>query len=82
MTHLDDPREYTVEMLVEPNSPLAGKSIAEAGLRHLPGMYLMEIDRKGNVLAAVSSTERLEINDRLVFVGIVLIATRAETASA
>jgi di/tricarboxylate transporter len=70
-TQLDDPREYTVEMLVESGSPLVGMSIEEAGLRHLPGMYLMEIDRNGHVLAAVSSNERLVANDRLVFVGIV-----------
>jgi di/tricarboxylate transporter len=71
ITQLDDPREYTVEMIVEPNSPLVGKRIEEAGLRHLPGMYLMEIDREGHVLAAVSSRERIRANDRLVFVGIV-----------
>ncbi len=71
ITPLDDPREYSVEMLVEPGSPLVDKTIEEAGLRHLPGMYLMEIDREGHVLAAVSSDERLWANDRLVFVGIV-----------
>ncbi len=67
----DDPRQYTVEMLVEEGSPLVGKSIEEAGLRHLPGMYLMEIDRNGRILAAVGPTEKLAANDRLVFVGIV-----------
>ena len=71
ITPLDDPREFTVEMLVEANCPLIGKTIQEAGLRHLPGMYLMEIDREGHVLPAVSSNERLQANDRLVFVGIV-----------
>jgi len=68
---LSDPREYTVEMLVEPSSPLIGSSIESAGLRHLPGMFLMEIDRGGHVLAAVSPNELLQANDRLVFVGIV-----------
>jgi di/tricarboxylate transporter len=29
---LSDPREYTVEMLVTPGSPLAGKTIEQAGL--------------------------------------------------
>lgn len=66
-----DPREYTVEMLVTPDSSLVGKSIEAAGLRHLPGMYLVEIDRDGRVLPAVPSNEVLEANDRLVFVGIV-----------
>ncbi len=66
-----DPREYTIEMMVEPGSPLVGKSIEEAGLRHLPGLYLAEIDREDMVLPAVSPEERLRSNDRLVFVGIV-----------
>ena len=66
-----DPREYTVEMLVTPDSSLVGKSIEAAGLRHLPGMYLVEIDRDGRVLPAVPSNEVLEADDRLVFVGIV-----------
>lgn len=66
-----NPREYTVEMLVEPGSPLAGRTIEEAGLRHLPGAYLMEIERDGEVLPAVSSAQRLRANDRLVFAGVV-----------
>jgi di/tricarboxylate transporter len=71
LSHLEDPRQYTIEMLVEPTSPLAGKTIEEAGLRHLPGVYLAEIDRDGMVLPAVSPEERLRGNDRLVFVGVV-----------
>jgi len=71
MSRMRDPREYTVEMLVEPDSSLVGKSIEQAGLRHLPGMYLMEIDRRDEVLVAVGSEQRLEANDRLVFVGVV-----------
>lgn len=71
ITPMDDPREYTVEMVVEPGCPLIGKTIEQAGLRHLPGMYLMEIDRHGDVIAAVSSNERLAANDQLVFVGVV-----------
>ena len=71
MSKLADPREYTVEMLVEAGSPLVDKSIEQAGLRHLPGMYLMEIHRGDEVLVAVGSAQRLKANDRLVFVGIV-----------
>ncbi|HEX7375845.1 MAG TPA: SLC13 family permease [Pirellulales bacterium] len=71
MSNLDDPRSYTIEMLVEPESPLVGKTIEEAGLRHLPGAYLMEVDREGFILAAVGPGERLRANDRLVFVGVV-----------
>lgn len=71
ISHSDDPRSYTAEMLVAADSPLVGKSIEDAGLRHLPGVYLAEIDRDGLVLPAVSPQERLRENDRLVFVGIV-----------
>ncbi|NPU98392.1 MAG: SLC13 family permease [Candidatus Omnitrophica bacterium] len=70
-TALSDPREYTVEMIVEPDSPLDGKSIEEAGLRNLTGMFLIEVEREGRILPAVSPQERLKINDRLVFCGIV-----------
>ena len=66
-----DPRQYTIEMVVEAGSPLQGKSIEEAGLRHLPGLYLAEIVREGAVLPAVGPEERLRGNDHLVFVGIV-----------
>jgi di/tricarboxylate transporter len=71
LSQLTDPRQYTVEMLVDPASPLVGKTIEEAGLRHLPGSYLAEIDRDGMVLPAVSPEERLRGNDRLVFVGVI-----------
>ena len=67
----DDPKQYSLEMLVEPGSPLIGRSIEEAGLRGLDGLFLMEIDRGGHVMAAVAPTERLEAGDRLVFVGVV-----------
>lgn len=71
ISQLQDPREYTVEMIVEDNSPLVGKTIEDAGLRNLPGTYLMEIDRASRIIPAVSPLEILQANDRLVFVGIV-----------
>ena len=68
---LDNPKEYSVEMLVEAEGPLVGQTIEDAGLRQLPGMYLAEIDRKGQILPAVSPQETLKADDRLLFVGIV-----------
>jgi di/tricarboxylate transporter len=67
----DDAREYTVEMLVEKGSVLSGKSIEEAGLRQLPGLFLIEIDRQGQIMPAVSSYEVLRDGDRLVFAGVI-----------
>jgi di/tricarboxylate transporter len=71
LTLPDDPRQYTVEMAVAKGGPLVGKSIEEAGLRHLPGLYLMEIHRRNNLIAMVSPAETLEPDDQLVFVGMV-----------
>lgn len=71
MSEIDNPREYTIEMTVDPNGPLIGKSIEQAGLRHLSGVFLAEIEREGEIIPAVSPTETLRGNDRLVFVGVV-----------
>jgi di/tricarboxylate transporter len=67
----DDMRQYTVEMQISADSPLAGKSIESAGLRHLPGLFLAEIDRDGTAIPAVSPQEVLHAGDRLLFVGAV-----------
>jgi Trk K+ transport system NAD-binding subunit len=64
-------REYTVQMTVEEHGPLVGLTVTQAGLRHLPALYLIEVERKGRVIPAVSPQERLESNDRLLFAGIV-----------
>jgi di/tricarboxylate transporter len=65
----DDPYLYTTELLLEAGSPLVGRSIEDAGLRHLPGAFLAELDRGETVLPAVEPTTRLQAGDRLVFVG-------------
>jgi di/tricarboxylate transporter len=71
LSQFADAREYTVEMLVLPGGPLEDMSIEDAGLRQLPGMYLVEIDRENRILPAVSPQERLRGEDRLVFTGII-----------
>lgn len=67
----DSRREYLVEMVVTPACRLIGQSIEAAGLRGLPGLFLVEIDRRGTVIAPVSPDTVLESNDRLVFTGVV-----------
>lgn len=67
----DDPKEYTVEMQVESDSPLVGSTIESAGLRHLPGLFLAEIHRGQSTLPAVSPRETLRAGDHLLFVGVV-----------
>jgi len=67
----EDPRQYTVEMVVEPGSVLDGQTIEQAGLRQLPGLYLVEIDRDGQTVPAPGPEQRLYGGDRLVFAGLI-----------
>jgi len=69
LVHGDSLREYMAEMTVEQGSTLQGCSIEKAGLRSLPGLFLAEIEREGAILPAVGPGERLQANDRLIFVG-------------
>ncbi len=68
---LADTKEYTLELVVPTGSPLAGRSIDEAGLRRLPGCFLIEIERGGEIIASVGPHRRLEEGDRLLFAGVV-----------
>ncbi len=65
----DDPRQYTVEMEVDHSGPLVGRTLQEAGLRHLPGLYVAEIQREDGVIAAAKPNEVLRADDVLILVG-------------
>ena len=65
----ENPREFTIEMEVDPEGPLINRSVEEAGLRHLQELFLVEIERDGNVVSVVGPGERLKGGDRLVFAG-------------
>ncbi len=67
----NDVREYLLEMLVEEGCELAGQSIADAGLRHLPGLFLIEIVRNQQVFPVVSPQAMIYAGDHLVFAGAV-----------
>ncbi len=66
-----NPKEYTIEMIVDADGPLAGQTIEEAGLRNLPGLFLVEVNRNDQIIIAVEPDEKLQQNDRLIFAGIV-----------
>ena len=65
----DQVREYLVEMIIQPGSELVRKSIHDAGLRNLPGLFLVEIEREGQIISAVRPRTVMEEGDRLVFAG-------------
>ncbi|MDT8372079.1 MAG: SLC13 family permease [Gammaproteobacteria bacterium] len=62
-------REFTLEVTVDPNGPLVGKTVTQAGLRHLERVYLVEVERQGTIITAVPSEEILHSGDRLIFAG-------------
>lgn len=62
-------RGFTVSLRVLAGGPIAGRTIQEAGLRHLQGVFLVEIERAGRLIAPVAPTEILAGGDVLTFVG-------------
>ena len=66
---LEAVREYGVEVEVIEHGPLAGRSVAEAGLRALQYGYLTEIERDGLLVTPVEPDRELQGGDRLYFVG-------------
>ena len=72
MTQLNEERrDYLVEMLVLPTCRLCGLNVQAAGLRQLPGLFLIEIDRAGQITSPVRPDDLIQSDDRLVFTGIV-----------
>jgi di/tricarboxylate transporter len=67
----DQRREYLVELQVRPECPLIGSTVESAGLRNLPGLFLVEINRRDEVITPVTPTDVIHSGDRLVFTGIV-----------
>ncbi len=64
-------REYLAELLVQPDCPLIGQTVQAAGLRHLPSLFLVEINRHAEVVTPVTPSDILHSGDRLVFSGVV-----------
>jgi len=65
------PREYLVNLMVEPDCRLVGRTIEQAGLRHLPGLFLIELTREGHTVSPVSPDYLLRGKDVLTFTGVV-----------
>ncbi|MPY86462.1 MAG: SLC13 family permease [Luteitalea sp.] len=65
----EDIREFVVDMNVAPGGPLQGRTVEQAGLRHLRGVFLVEVQRAGQTIAPVSPETVLDGGDRLTFVG-------------
>lgn len=62
-------REFTVEMAVVGSGMLDGSTVEDGGLRHLRGVYLVQVDRADDVIAPVAPDTVLRGGDVLRFVG-------------
>ncbi len=63
-------REFVVAMNVGPEYQHVGKSIEQAGLRHLRGLFLFQIERRNKVISTVGPREKIQPGDRLFFTGL------------
>jgi len=62
-------RGFTVQLRVVGGGALDGRQVEEAGLRHLEGVFLVEVEREGEVIAPVAPNTVLKGGDRITFVG-------------
>jgi len=65
----DGNRSFTVAMSVDDDGALDGVSVTEAGLRHLDGLYLTQIDRPEQTIAPVLPNQVIRGGDQLTFAG-------------
>lgn len=63
-------REFVIELKVTSNYQNIGKTIEQAGLRHLRGLFLFQVERDGKVIAPAKPDERIQVGDRLFFTGL------------
>lgn len=61
--------EHFVRFVVQASSSIIGKTIKEANLRALTGVYLVEIERNDTRIFPITPEERIEKGDVLLFAG-------------
>lgn len=74
--HQVEQAEFFIESKLKQGSPLIGKSILDAGLRHLEDIYLVQVVSGGRVYSPVSPQYILKADDRLMFVGDINASTK------
>jgi len=63
-------REYVIGLKVTASYASMGKTIEEAGLRHLKGLFLFQVERAEQTITPAQPDEVIMENDRLFFTGI------------
>ena len=63
-------RKFVIELKITSAYEHIGKTVENAGLRHLKGLFLFQIERDGQVLAPARPDHKLRLHDRLFFTGL------------
>ena len=63
-------REFVIELRVTKEFSNVGKTVEDAGLRHLTGLFLFQIERDGKIIAPARPDDRIYEGDRLFFTGL------------
>ncbi|MBN2280569.1 MAG: SLC13 family permease [Candidatus Marinimicrobia bacterium] len=66
----ENSRNFVAQVTVTTDFPYLNKTISQAGLRHLRGLYLFQIERHDQILEAISPDEVLQEGDNLYFTGL------------
>ena len=69
--HGESARSYLINMEIKPGCRLAGQTVQAAGLRRLPGLFLVEVVRDDVAITPVRPDEVLREGDILTFTGVV-----------
>lgn len=69
LVETDVARPFTVSLVVESGGALDGRTIASGGLRNLPGVFLVGVERNGELTAPVHPEHVLRGRDQLTFAG-------------
>ncbi len=65
----DELRQFVTEVVVTEGGSLDGRTVDEGGLRHLDSVFLVQIDRAGDLIAPVTPNTTLRGGDVARFVG-------------
>ncbi|MCP5047352.1 MAG: SLC13 family permease [bacterium] len=66
----ENTREYVIGLKVTEKYSGLGKTIEQAGLRHLKGLFLFQVERDTRILAPANPDQLIRKDDRLFFTGI------------
>jgi di/tricarboxylate transporter len=64
-----DVREFVMNTTVERGGPIDGRTVEAAGLRHLQGVFLVQLSRADETIAPVAPTTVIRGGDQLTFAG-------------